>query len=71
MKILNVVQIIISILLIVSILLQQRGAGLGSVFGGQDEVYRTKRGFEKILFISTIILAIAFLGTAFANVIIR
>ncbi len=71
MEILNVVQIIISILLIVSILLQQRGAGLGSVFGGQDEVYRTKRGFEKILFISTIILAIAFLGTAFANVIIR
>lgn len=71
MEILNIVQIIISILLIISILFQQRGTGLSATFGGQDDVYRTKRGFERFLFIATIILAIAFLGTSFVNIFIQ
>jgi len=54
-------QIIISILLIVSILLQSRGTGLGGVFGGSGGVYLTKRGLEKKLFIATIVLAAIFI----------
>lgn len=69
-NILYIVQIVVSILLIVTILLQQKGAGLGSTFGGDSAVYRTKRGAEKIIFRATIILAILFLATALANLFI-
>ncbi|MCX6739965.1 MAG: preprotein translocase subunit SecG [Candidatus Parcubacteria bacterium] len=67
--ILNIIQIIISILLILAILLQNRGAGLGSAFGGEGNIYRTKRGAEKFLYFATIILVIAFMVTAFINII--
>ncbi|NOQ67940.1 preprotein translocase subunit SecG [Patescibacteria group bacterium] len=64
-KTLGTIQIIVSILLIISILLQNRGAGLSETFGGSGNVYQTKRGFDKFLFIATVVLAILFLGTAF------
>ncbi len=54
--------LVVSLLLILAILLQNRGAGLGGIFGGEGNVYRTKRGVEKVLFIATIVLAAAFLG---------
>ncbi|MBD3359854.1 MAG: preprotein translocase subunit SecG [Candidatus Buchananbacteria bacterium] len=66
--IVNIIQIIISIILIAVILLQQRGTGLGAAFGGEGNIYRTKRGLEKSLHIVTIILVIIFLGTALFNV---
>jgi preprotein translocase subunit SecG len=69
-KIIPIIQIIVSTLLIVAILLQQKGTGLGGAFGGSGEVFQTKRGLEKSLFISTIILSIIFLGTALANIIL-
>jgi len=69
MKYLNIIQIIISALLIIVILLQQKGSGLGAAFGGENNVYRTKRGAEKILFILTIVFSILFLATALASVI--
>ena len=56
----KIAQIIVSILLITSILLQNRGAGVGGIFGGSGGVYLTKRGIEKKLFVLTIILAIIF-----------
>jgi preprotein translocase subunit SecG len=65
-KILIVAQIVIAILLTVSILLQNRGAGLGSTFGGDFGGYYTKRGFEKFLFSATILLGTLFLGVAVA-----
>lgn len=65
---LNILQIIIAILLSIAILLQQRGAGLGAAFGGEGNIYRTKRGLEKGLFIATIILAACFLIVALLNV---
>lgn len=68
---LNIFQIIISILLVITILLQQRGGGLSPVFGGAGGVYRTRRGVEKFIFIATIILAILFLLTAMANIFLR
>jgi protein translocase SecG subunit len=52
-------------------LLQQRSAGGSSLFGGGgDTSYYTKRGFEKILFIATIILAALFLISSFLNLIL-
>lgn len=69
-QILKIVQIILAILLSTTILLQARGTGLGGVFGGEGNVYRTKRGIEKILFQSTVVLAILFLACALLNVLI-
>ncbi len=64
---LNIAQIVVSILLIASILLQQRGEGLGSAFGGSDTVAVTRRGAEKTLFTISIVLATLFLGLAIAQ----
>lgn len=70
-NILNTAQIIISITLITTILLQQRGSGLSGIFGGEGNVYRTKRGFEKLLFYSTIILVALFIGSALFRIIFK
>ena len=51
---------IICVALIAAILLQSKGSGLGSVFGGDGSVFRTRRGAEKGLFQLTIILAVVF-----------
>ena len=58
---LNVAQIVLSITLIMIILFQVRGGGLGGIFGQPGTVYRTRRGVEKILFQLTIILVVVFL----------
>ena len=68
---LNIVQVIVSIFLIIIILLQQKGSGLGSTFGGDGAVYRTKRGAEKTIFRFTIILSFIFLATALASLFIN
>jgi preprotein translocase subunit SecG len=57
----KIVQIIVAVLLMVAILMQNRGAGLGGVFGGSGGVYLTKRGLEKKLFTATIVLAAIFI----------
>jgi len=69
-NILYIVQIIVSILLVVAIMLQQKGSGLGAAFGGDSAVYRTKRGAEKFLFRATIVLAALFLISALINLFI-
>ena len=60
MNLLDIAQIIVSILLIAVILFQQRGGGLSGVFGGESSVYATRRGIEKGVFTTTIILAVLF-----------
>lgn len=65
---LAILQIALSVLLIAAILLQQRGSGLGSAFGGEGNVFRTKRGVEKGLYYLTIVLAVLFFVTAIVNV---
>ena len=67
-QILTYTQIGLSILLIAAILLQQRGTGLSSTFGGGSLEYSTKRGAEKIIFVATIVLAILFLAVSIARV---
>lgn len=71
MTILNIIQLITAILLIAAILMQSRGTGLGAAFGGEGNVYRTKRGLEKTLFRGTIVLAVIFLGTALGNTLLK
>jgi protein translocase SecG subunit len=53
-----ILQIIVCGFLIVSILLQNRAEGLGKMFGGGGEVFRTKRGLEKFLYYFTIFLIV-------------
>ncbi|MCZ2846089.1 MAG: preprotein translocase subunit SecG [Candidatus Bathyarchaeota archaeon] len=70
MGIINILQIIVSVLLIISILLQKRGAGLSSAFGGEGGYYFKKRGAEKIIFWSTVVLSFMFIGLAFLSFLI-
>ncbi len=70
MSLLGIFQIISAVLLVISILLQQQGSGLGSAFGGEGNVFRTRRGVERILFISTIVFAILFFGASIASLFI-
>jgi preprotein translocase subunit SecG len=67
---LNLVQIIISVALIVLILMQTKGGGLGGLFGGSDSsIYKTRRGIERTLFNLTVVLAMAFFVVAIINII--
>jgi protein translocase SecG subunit len=61
-------QIVISVLLTASILLQNRGAGLSATFGGDSGGYYAKRGFDKFLYWSTVFLSALFLAVAVGNV---
>ena len=64
-------QIIVSILLIVAVILQQRGTGLSGAFGGAGGAgYYTKRGLEKMLFTATIVLATFFIISTFLALIV-
>lgn len=62
-------QIITGIILVVLILMQNKGTGLGSTFGSNFSFYGTKRGAEKILFIGTIVMSVIFLGTSVLSVV--
>ena len=66
-KTLNIIQIIIACLLVASILLQHRGTSLGGAFGGEGNVYRSRRGAEKFLFYTTIVLGFIFVVMAVVN----
>lgn len=68
MDLVTLIQIVLAVLLTALILLQQRGAAMGTAFGGGGEFYGTKRGAEKVLFLATVIVAVLFLGLALANV---
>lgn len=68
MKIINIFQIIVSVFLIVSILLQNRGSGLSAVFGGDTGGYYAKRGFEKFLLYFSTFLGVLFIALAILNI---
>ena len=69
-KTLSIIQVAISIFLTISILLQNRGAGLSAAFGGDMSGFHTKRGIEKFLFSTTIILGALFIINAIATLIV-
>lgn len=66
MVILPYVEITLSLLLITGIVLQQRGAGIGGAFGGDNfaSTFYKRRGAEKLLFNATIVIAVLFVLTA-------
>jgi preprotein translocase subunit SecG len=66
---LTVAQMILAVALIASILLQQRGTGLGGAFGGEVTAYRSRRGIERTLFRLTILLAVLFVIFSLLNLI--
>ncbi len=72
-NILPYAQIILSVILIVAVLLQQSGAGVGGALGGGDTqtFHHTRRGFEKFLFYLSITCAILFALFAFLSVLIK
>ena len=65
-------EIVLSLLLIVGVVLQQRGAGLGGAFGGDNfaSTFYKRRGAEKFLFNFTIVIAVLFVATAIAGFLI-
>ena len=56
----QIIQIILALTIVVLILLQVKGGGLGSIFGGDGGVYRTRRGVEKTIYQATIGLSVFF-----------
>lgn len=69
-NIINYIQIVVSVLLVSSILLQHRGTSLGGAFGGEGNVYRSRRGAEKFLFWATVTLGVIFVGLSIASILI-
>lgn len=68
--ILQTVMIGSAVLMVTSILLQQRGATLGAGFGSSGELFTTRRGIDKNLFEATIVLAVIFTLSIFAGLLI-
>ena len=69
---LTIAQIVISMILIVLILLQERSAGMSGIFGGDGSgIYQTRRGIERIAFGSTVVFAIIFAVVSIAQLILR
>ncbi len=66
---LNVVQIIVSVILIFLVLLQTRGSGFSATFSSDTSIYRTRRGVERTLFNATIFLAGLFVVVSVLSVI--
>jgi len=70
--VIKIAQVSIAVLLMAAILMQNKGAGLGGVFGGAGGgVYLTKRGLEKKLFIATIVLGAAFILLSLGALLIK
>lgn len=68
------IQITLSLLLIAAVLLQQTGSNVGGAFGGGENFaasFHTRRGFERILFIGTVVIAIIFGLTSLAALLLK
>lgn len=71
LKYLQIVQIIVSLALIVGVLLQAKGAGLGGIFGGEGGIYKSRRGVERTIFNVTIGLVVIFFIVSVATVFLQ
>ena len=67
---LNIAEILVSILLIVLILVQTRGTGLASGYSADSSIFRTRRGVERLVFQSTIVVGALFLVLSIASVLL-
>lgn len=64
---LQLVTIVSAVLMVICILLQARGASLGAGFGSSGELFTTRRGIDKSLYEATIVLAVVFVLSILAN----
>lgn len=64
----QVLTIVSVVVMVASILIQSRGASLGAAFGGESNVYRSKRGAERIVFNATIIAAVVFVVSVLLSI---
>ncbi len=69
-SILQFITLISGVLMILCVLLQQRGASLGAGFGSSGELYTTRRGLDKSLFDATIVLAVVFVLSILAGLLL-
>ena len=69
-EILDIVMIASASLMILAILLQTRGASLGAGFSASGVLFTTRRGLEKNLYDTTIVLAVVFVGSLLASLMI-
>lgn len=63
--------IVLSILIVVFILIQGKGAGLGSAWGGGGEFFQTRRGIEKLTLQLTVVAIFAFLVVSIVNLFVK
>lgn len=70
MTIITIAQIVLAVLLMAGVLVQQRGSGLSGAFGGEGNVYSTRRGAEKFIFVSTIVSAVLFIAVSLLRIIL-
>lgn len=68
---LNIIQIIVSAVLIFVVLLQTRGAGFSATFASDSSIYRSRRGVEKTLFNFTIGVAVLFVLVSIVSVLVK
>lgn len=68
--ILQIITVGSAVLMVLAILLQQRGASLGAGFGSSGELYTTRRGLDKNLFEVTVILAVIFILSILAGLLL-
>lgn len=68
--ILTIVDMVIMVALVISVALQNKSSGLSNVFGGGGSVVSTRRGSEKWLFYTTIVLGVLFAGLSLAIVLL-
>ncbi len=69
--ILNIIQLVLAAVLIVVVLLQQKGTGLSGIFGGSGNIYSTKRGVDKILHYITIATTVIFFSISLVRLVIQ
>ena len=69
-SILQIITITSAVLMVIAILLQQRGASLGAGFGSSGELFTTRRGIDKNLFEATVVLAVIFVLSILAGLIL-
>lgn len=66
-----VFQIVIAVLLIFTVLSQEKGAGLSATFGGTGQFFRGRRGVDKVLLWITVVLAILFVSSSLSFLLIK
>jgi preprotein translocase subunit SecG len=68
--VLQIITVASAVLMIVSILLQQRGATLGAGFGSSGELYTTRRGIDRNLFEVSVVFAVIFILSILAGLLL-